>query len=127
MEKRVTWIDHKGAEILRFNANEATRAEQLTLLEDYAKALKSRPAGSVRLLFVGGEIEFHPELITKGKATFNELEDRILRSATVGLSGVLKMAVKTYREAASLLGREMVDKAVPFDSEEQALDWLVQK
>jgi hypothetical protein len=126
MEKRVTWIDHKGSEILRFNAGGATRNEQLALLEDYAKALKSRPGASVRLLFIGGEIEFHPELITKGKSVFNELEDRILRSATVGLSGVLKMAVKTYREAASLLGREMVDKAVPFDSEEAAMDWLVQ-
>jgi hypothetical protein len=126
MDKRVTWIEHKGVEILRFNAAEASRNEQLTLLEDYAKALKSRPAQSVRLLFVGGEIEFHPELLTKGKAVFNELEDRILRSATIGLSGVLKMAVKTYREAASLMGREMADKAVPFDDEKSALDWLVQ-
>jgi hypothetical protein len=126
MEKRVTWIEHKGKEILRFNAADAGRSEQLSLLEDYAKALKSRPPKSVRMLFVGGEIEFHPELITKGKSVFSELEDRILRSATIGLQGVLKMAVKTYREAANLMGRDMTDKAMPFDDEAQALDWLAQ-
>jgi hypothetical protein len=126
MEKRVTWIEHKGVEVLRVNAAEASRTEQIGLLEDYGKAMKSRQPKSVRMLFVGGEIEFHPELITKGKAVFNELEDRVLRSATVGLSGVLKMAVKTYREAASLMGREMTDKAVPYDDENAALDWLIQ-
>lgn len=126
MEKRVTWFEHKGKEILRFNAKDAGRAEQLALLEDYAKALKSRPPKSVRLLFEGGEIDFHPELLTKGKAVFNELEDRIRRSAVIGMVGVLKMAVLGYREAGKMLGRDMEDKAKPFDSEAAALDWLVQ-
>lgn len=126
MDKRVTWIEHQGKEILRFNAKDANRAEQVTLLEDYAKALKSRPKHSVRLLFEGGQIDFHPELITRGKSVFNELEDRIKRSAVIGMSGVLKMAVKGYREMAQMMGRNMDDKAKPFDSEAQALDWLVQ-
>lgn len=126
MEKRVTWFEHKGKEILRFNAKDASRPEQLALLEDYARALKSRPAQSVRLLFEGGEIEFHPELLTKGKAVFNELEDRIKRSAVIGMVGVLKMAVLGYREMGSLMGRDMGDKARPFDSEAEALDWLVE-
>ncbi len=126
MEKRVTWIEHQGKEILHFNAKDAGRAEQLALLEDYARALKSRPAHSVLLLFEGGEIEFHPELLTKGKGVFNDLEDRIKRSAVVGMVGVLKMAVMGYREMASMMGRDMGEKARPFDDKAAALDWLAE-
>lgn len=125
MEKRVIWIEHQGQEILRINAKDANRSEQVALLEDYARALKSRPPRSVNLLFEGGELEFHPELFTKGKAVFNEMEGRIRRSAVIGMVGVLKMAVKTYREAANILGRDMQDKGRTFDTEEQARDWLV--
>jgi hypothetical protein len=126
MQQRVTWIEHQGKEILRFNAQGAGRPEQLAMLEDYAKALKGRAERSVRLLFQGGEIEFHPDVLTKGKAVFNDLEDRIQRSAVIGMTGVLKMSVQGYREAARLMGRDMDDKAKPFDSEAEALDWLVQ-
>lgn len=126
MEKRVIWIEHRGQEILRINAKDANRNEQVALLEDYAKALKSRPPKSVNMLFEGGELDFHPELFTRGKAVFNELEDRIRRSAVIGMVGVLKMAVQTYRDAASLMGRDMQDKARAFDDEAKAKDWLVE-
>jgi hypothetical protein len=126
MQQRVIWIEHQGKEILRFNAQGADRPEQLAMLEDYAKALKGRPERSVLLLFEGGDIEFHPDVLTKGKAIFNELESRIQRSAVIGMTGVLKMAVQGYRESARLMGRDMDDKAKPFDNEAKALDWLVQ-
>lgn len=124
MEKRLTWTEHNGKEILRFNAKDSNRVEQLALLDDYARALKNRPPHSVLLLLEGGRIEFHPEVITRGKALFNELEDRIARSAVIGMEGVLKMAVQGYRQSARLMGRNMDDKAKPFDSEQAALDWL---
>jgi hypothetical protein len=122
--KRLTWIEHQGKEVLCLDAQGADRDEQLALIEDYVKAVKGRPEGSVRLLIKGGEIHFHPEVMTRGKAAFNEHRDRIRRSAAVGMTGVLKMAVQGYREAGRIMGRDMDDKARPFDSEDEALAWL---
>lgn len=126
MDKRITWIDHKGKEILCLDADCADRAEQLTAIEDYVKAVKGRPEGSVRLLMKGHNIEFHPEVLTRGKAAFNEQRDRIKRSAAVGMSGMLKIAVQGYREAGRIMGRDMDDKGRPFDDEGKAMDWLAE-
>jgi hypothetical protein len=126
MVKRLTWIEHEGKEILLLDAEGAGRDEQLAAIDDYVKAVKGRPAGSVLLLMKGSNIEFHPEVLTRAKAAFNDHRERVRKSAVVGMHGVLKMAVQGYREAGEIMGRDMQDKAKPFDKEEDALDWLTQ-
>jgi hypothetical protein len=126
MSKRVQWIQYKGKRLFQVDIRSANRDEQLEALASYSALLKSEPDASVRLLVLAGEFDFHPDVITKAKAHLLDGQPKVLRSALVGVDGILKVAIEGFIAMARLLGMAMnQDRGRHFENEDEAKDWLI--
>jgi hypothetical protein len=120
------WIEHKGKRIFQLDVRSASRDEQLEMLREYSAVLSKEPDASVRLLVLAGHFDFHPDVVTKAKTYLLEGQPKIIRSALVGVDGILKVAIDGFIAMARFLGMSMnQDRGRHFESEEEAKDWLV--
>jgi hypothetical protein len=127
MTNRTQWIQHKGKRIFQVDARSAGHDEQLETLREYAKALSLEPDASVRLLVLAGDFDFHPDVVAKSKTFLLEGQPKVIRSALVGVDGILKIAIEGFITMARFLGMSMnQDRGRHFETEEEAKDWLVQ-
>lgn len=128
MSKRVQWVQHRGQRIFLVDIRSANRDEQLEALQAYSSHLKAEPDNSVRLLVLAGEFDFHPDVITKAKAHLLDGQPKVVRSALVGVDGILKIAIEGFITMARFLGMPMnQDRGRHFDNEEEAKEWLISK
>jgi hypothetical protein len=120
------WIQHQGKRIFQIDVRSASRDEQLELLREYSKVLSQEPDGSVLLLVLAGDFDFHPDVVTKAKAHLLEGQPKVVRSALVGVDGILKVAIDGFIAMARFLGMSMnQDRGRHFETAEEAMDWLV--
>jgi hypothetical protein len=120
------WIQHQGKRIFQIDVRSASRDEQLELLREYSKVLSQEPDGSVLLLVLAGDFDFHPDVVTKAKAHLLEGQPKVVRSALVGVDGILKVAIDGFIAMARFLGMSMnQDRGRHFETAGEAMDWLV--
>ena len=126
MSNRIQWIQHKGKRILQLDMRALSRDEQLALLSAYSTLVRQEPDLSVLLLVIAGEFEFHPDIVTKAKTHMLEGQPKIVRSALVGVEGILKVAFDGFFAMARLLGMAInPDRGRHFENVNEAKDWLV--
>jgi hypothetical protein len=128
MTDRVGWIQYKGHRIFQVDVRSANREEQLVALARYSALLKTEPDASVRLLVLAGEFDFHPDVITKAKTHLLDGQPKVLRSALVGVDGILKIAIEGFVSMAQFLGMTMnQDRGRHFENEDEAKEWLISR
>jgi hypothetical protein len=128
MSRRVQWVQYKGKRLFQVDIRSASRDEQLEALAAYSALLKSEPDASVRVLVIAGEFDFHPDVITKAKAHLLDGQPKVLRSALVGVDGILRVAIEGFIAMARFLGMSMnQDRGRHFENEEEAKDWLISR
>ena len=125
MNKRIQWITYKGQKIFQVDVRSISREEQIETAQAYAELLEKEPDGSVRVLVLAGEFEFHPDVISKVKAYLLQVQPKVKRSALVGVDGILRVAFEGFFTLARFLGMTMnEERGKPFDKEEDAKEWL---
>ncbi len=128
MSRRVQWVQYKGKRLFLVDIRSASREAQLEALAAYSALLKSEPDASVRLLVLAGDFDFHPDVITKAKVHLLDGQPKVVRSALVGVDGILKVAIEGFIAMARFLGMTMnQDRGRHFENEEEAKDWLISR
>jgi hypothetical protein len=117
----VSYIQHKGKTILyvdyRNMTGEQTK-EAIEILEEEARELRTwSQKGLVLTDFRNAKAS--QEYMTHAKKLGKEVfADKIQKSAALGITGVKSILLQAYNAFSK-------DKIVPFDSEEEAKEWLV--
>ena len=115
----VKMIVHKGRTIVFTDYRGLTKTEQqVQLLEELIKTLKmSSTSLSILSNFEG--ISIGPEFMNRGKAMGKEYETKIKRQAFLGVTGLKKILFQSF---VTFTGAKEIKS---FDSETEAMDWLV--
>lgn len=118
----VQWIEHKGRRILFTDHRGATQKE---LIDDFEQAVKLiqevPPPTKIRYLadFEGAMID--TAVMTKLKELGREVyEPRTEKSAVVGIHGIRHILLAAYNRVTGSGKNQKL-----FDTQEEALDWLV--
>lgn len=126
MSKRIQWIQHKGQRLFQVDVRSIDRDEQLETAQAFAELLSKEPDGSVRVLVLAGDFDFHADVVSKVKAYLLQVQPKVKRSALVGVDGILRIAFDGFFTLARFLGMTMnEDRGRHFDKEEEAKDWLI--
>jgi len=118
MSKRVSFIRHKGVEILWINWSAATADEILQAIEDAKPMIASRPDTSVRTLTDVSNARIERRVTTVLKDYVAHNKPYVLAGAVIGLND-LKTVVFNFVNRAT--GRSL--RAM--SSMDEAKDWLV--
>jgi hypothetical protein len=126
LNRRLQWIQHKGKRILQVDARNVGREEQAELGPAYAAAFEKEKEGSVLVLVVAEGFDFYSDLMIKHKRHLLSAQPKVRRSALVGVTGILKVALEGFYSMARLLGLNVSDeRGRHFKTVEEAKDWLV--
>jgi hypothetical protein len=125
---RLTWVDAQGHRILRVDLRGMDREGVLALSEAYGVLMRPQPLGSVRMFTLHGDMEFHPDALTRARSIMLEVGDRIERSALVGPEGMVKLGLERFYDTASLMGHDLRQRgrSFPEGDEPRALQWLTE-
>lgn len=120
MEQRVKWISHKGKRVIYVDYTNLSSTEKKKFYEaiDQAKEFILKGGNNLLLLVDVRESFGDSEIIARLKQDGKEEKPFIAKQAVVGITGmksILLSAVNTFTG----IGMK------PFDSVEQAKDWLV--
>ena len=117
----VEWIEHRGVRILRTDYRGCeTEAEMLALLEKQGQQIRLRSAKTLLLAnFEGTSISsgYMNEAKQRGAASGDQMLEKMAILGVTGLKGIL---LDGFVAVTGMRG-----KVQSFDTEAQALDWLV--
>jgi len=121
MSTRLKYIRFNGKIILYVDYRDFTvkdQQEAMALLDDEANEMRTwTQKGLVLTDFRGGKAT--PEFIAYGKKLGKEVfAEKVLKSACLGITGVQNILLQAYNTFTK-------DKIVPFNTEEEAIEWLV--
>jgi hypothetical protein len=116
--ERVGFITHKGARILKVDlSHSASIEESVTILSRARTVISSMPLKSLLLVTDVTRTHFNISAVEELKKFSQFLTPYVKASAVLGAVGIIFDAV------VKLSGRDIAR----FDTEEKALDWLVQQ
>ncbi len=125
-KQRIFWTQYQGVDYLMMDFSHASVAESLALMDDYAKALRDKPALSVRMLTDVTEAQYEPSVANKWKAIRIQHDPVIKASAIYGLSGLVGVAIRAFIELLDMLSLNRGHKKLRiFKTRELALAWLI--
>lgn len=116
----VKYIQYKGKTILFCDFRNLTGDEGIAVLDEEAKIMKTwTEKGLVMSDFHNskGSPGFMAHAKKLGKEIF---APRTLKAAAIGLSGIQMVLLQAYNAFSA-------DKLVPFNSEEEAKEWLIKE
>ncbi len=117
--ERIKFIDYKDKKILLEDFSGLKPGEEFyEILEEARKTIHSQPASSVLALFDATDAYFDQNVINQMKEFTASNTPYIKASAVVGITGLLKIALMTVTKFAK---RDFK----PFNTREEALEWLV--
>jgi hypothetical protein len=114
----VKYIQYKGKTILYVDYSNTTGDQAITTLHAEEKEVRSwKEPGLVLNDFRNSKAtsEFMAEAKKLGKELFSKMEKK---TAAIGITGIQSILLKAYNTFAS-------DKIVPFETEEEAKEWLI--
>ena len=115
-----SWIEHKGKRVLFHDFSGLFEEKAMAALEGYQKYVEDINAKRVPLLLdITGAIA-NDEILERFKdiAVQNVRNERYSKIAVIGAKGVLEFFVHLVNQTSNAGAR-------PFESKEEALDWLV--
>lgn len=112
------WIEYKGKKILYTVYSNQSKENMIEILKEQAEIVKSQP-DKVLILDDFRDSYGSDEFLNLAKELGNTiLNQKALKNAALGITGVKKILLKTYNLFTS-------NKVEPFDSKEEALEYLV--
>ena len=119
--ERTRFIEHKGHRILLLDYAGIQRGEEaLPEIQHSKEVVATQPKGSLLVMTVVRNARYNSEVIAAMKDLAAHNAPYVKASALVGMGGLHRIAY----QAVILFSRRTIQT---FDSEEQALDWLVQQ
>ena len=117
--ERVGFVTHKGVSVLRVDLSApATVEENLATVERAKAIVATHPAKSLLILTCVRGTVFNTKAVEELKRYSSFNTPFVKASAVVGLSGLARII---YDAVVKVIGRSIAR----FDSEAEALDWLV--
>ena len=124
---RLSEIERQGKKIYFMNLEGATTEESSKARLDFFEILKPCPPSSVLFYINAKNNNYSPQEARAWKAGLELLNEKLLKTAIVGLSPIAKMTLMGVRAYARLLGIEKKSiQAEIFSSEDKAFDYLCQ-
>jgi hypothetical protein len=118
---RTRWIDHKGTRILHFDYSGIRDPDEaLTAIRHSISVAQQQPPKSIRVMTSVRDARYNAAVLQALKELASRNEPFVKASAVVGMGGLHRIAY----QAVILFSRRKIQT---FDTEEQALDWLVQQ
>lgn len=120
MEPRCRWIEHAGERVLLEDFSGLAGEEIIALVHECNEFIKGTgaPTGAMLVLVdISGAFADKPSLAAF-KESAKEVQPYFKKTAVVGMEGVLKFFAHIVTKFANI-------NATPFDTREQALDWLI--
>lgn len=118
---RTRWIDHKGRRILHFDYNGLRDPEEaLAAIRVSKEVAQKQPPKSLLVMTSVRDARYNAAVLQAMKELASENTPFVKASAVVGMGGLHRIAY----QAVILFSRRKIQT---FDTEDQALDWLVQQ
>lgn len=115
----IQWIEHRGKRILRSD-HSGLKSDALIESEKQALAMMRDESGKVLVLNIYSGAFGDLEYMQKIKELGNEIEERTERNAIIGVRGVQLILLQAYNRVTGVSENQRL-----FDTEEEALVWLV--
>jgi hypothetical protein len=116
--ERVQFITHRGTKVLKVDlSHSASIEENVDALKKAKILIGTKPPGSLLILTDVTKTHFNIHAVEELKSFSRFITPFVKASATLGAVGVI------YDAIVRLVGRDIAR----FDTEEQALDWLVEQ
>jgi hypothetical protein len=121
MSERVTFIEHKGKEILYLNLSDCSSEVYLETIEQAKGIIRNKPENSLLVLtYMSNSENTQPEVFHNLRYFVKNNKPHVKASAIIGVNGVHKMLVESLQQST---GRVFGI----FEDEEEAKDWLVKQ
>lgn len=117
---KVTFIEHKGKEILFIDFSNSELDEVLKIIEESKVVIKSKPQNSLLTLTDVSNTSFNENITEAFKEYTIHNKPYVKAGAVVGVTGLRKII---YMAVAKFSGRNLA----LLDDIEQAKEWLVNK
>ena len=119
MSERVTFIEHKGKEILYLNLSDCSSEVYIETIEHAKGVIRNKPENSLLVLtYMSNPENTQPEVFHNLRYFVKHNKPHVKASAIIGVNGVHKMLVDSLQQST---GRTFE----VFEDEEAAKDWLV--
>ena len=116
---RITWVTHKGKEILVFNFCELPDDDYHQQINKVENSIQSTTQKDIlKLSIVNGTRKAH-DVIEQLQVLTDKYDSLIKKEAVIGLKGLRKVLLKA---TGAISNKEIAS----FDDIEQAKDWLVE-
>jgi len=114
----ISWITHKGKKILYLNYKNKTKEEMIQMLEDAAKIYRESKEKILSIDDFEGTF-VSDEFMKKAKELAKEVFSlKRKKGAVLGITGVKKILLISFNSFSA-------DKLYPFNTKEEALEFLV--
>ena len=119
--ERTRFIDHKGTRVLHFDYRGVRDPEEaLAAIRHSMDEARKHPPKSLRIMTSVRDARYNTAVLQALKELASVNEPYVKASAVVGMGGLHRIAY----QAVILFSRRVLKT---FDTEEEALDWLVQQ
>jgi len=114
---RVSFINHKGKQILHINMAECKAEETMAVIKTARGIIGKQAPGSVLTLTNATNTRFNDEVNAALKEYVQHNKQFVKAAAVVGVTGLRQIV---YNAAMRFSGRTII----AFDDAQQAMDWL---
>jgi hypothetical protein len=123
--ERLKFVKHNGVNILLCDFSSCTREEGGDLLAALVKRLEKEADASVRLFFDVSNTTHDASMSNEWKRHLDLFDQKLKKSAIVGLSRLNRIALAGIRTYAGLMGHSKTAyQTQVFESRDLALDYL---
>lgn len=95
--ERSRFMMHRGREIYVLDCSDCRPDEVVRIIDECARQVRSRPAGSVRTLTIAGGGKFDNNVLQKLKELTQGNAPYVERAAVVGITGLYKVVMNTIK------------------------------
>jgi hypothetical protein len=118
---RTRWIEHKGKRILHYDYRGVRDPEEaLAAIKISKEVAQTQPPKSILAMTSVRDARYNTAVLQAMKELASSNEPYVKASAVVGMAGLHRIAY----QAVILFSRRKIQV---FDTEEEAMDWLVQQ
>ena len=119
-KERWIWVDYKGKKVLFNDYTGLTTSDIVFLVMENKRRYDKDTKSDLLLLVDVTDCPFDHTVISAMEDIAKAIKPRIKKSAVLGVTGLKAIVLKTINRVSDL-------KIVPFNSREEALEWLIKE
>lgn len=118
ISQRIQWMTHKGKQILRLDYSNLSGDQMIPMIKNVFEYYEGKEQNSVRSIALFANVFTNDNVIQEFKYLTKQTKPYDLKAANVGVTGIKKLF---FKMVTNFSGNDIK----LFDTEEQALRWLV--